>query len=46
MHDLTTLHIVGFALYAVAIVVGPVIWIRQGHAALREAAKLGVDDTA
>lgn len=45
MHDLTTIHIAGFALYAAAIFAGPLIWIRQGSTALREAAKLGIDDT-
>ena len=45
MHDLTTIQIAGFALYAAAIFVGTLIWIRQGSKALREAAQLGVDDT-
>ncbi len=45
MHDLTPIHIAGFAIYAAAIFVGPLIWIRQGSTALREAGRLGVDDT-
>ena len=45
MHDLTAIHIAGFALYAAAIFAGPLIWIRQGSTALREAGKLGIDDT-
>jgi hypothetical protein len=44
MHDLSTIHMAGFALYAATIFAGPIIWIQQGRTALREAGKLGVDD--
>jgi len=44
MHELTLLHVLGFAAYAVVLLAGPVICLRQGNAALREAERLGVDD--
>jgi hypothetical protein len=44
MHELTLLHVLGFAAYAMVLLAGPVIWLRQGNAALREAERLGVDD--
>jgi len=44
MQDLTLLHVVGLAVYAAVLLVGPVVWLRQGSAALREAELLGVED--
>jgi len=42
MHELTLLHVIGFAAYPFVLLMVPIIWIRKANVALREAALLGV----
>jgi hypothetical protein len=41
MQDITPLHAIGFALYFVILLAGPVIWYRRGEAVLPSARRLG-----
>jgi hypothetical protein len=43
MDQLTALHAIGFILYFVILLAGPVIWYRRGELILRSARRLGVE---
>lgn len=42
MHELTLLHVIGFAAYPIVLLMVPIIWIRKATVAMREADRLGV----